>query len=70
MVPFTRAGYWRWLKLPKTIATKSSQSLFDPFNSTTGGLFWIDAKIKLNSLSAKRSGKGFKASTLINTDFK
>jgi microcin C transport system substrate-binding protein len=70
MVPFTRAGYWRWLKLPKSIATKSSQSLFDPFNSTTGGLFWIDAKTKLNSLSAKRSGKGFKASTLINTDYK
>ena len=70
MVPFTRAGYWRWLKLPRTIATKSSQSLFNPFNPTFGGLFWIDAKMKLESLSAKRSGKGFKATTVINMDYK
>lgn len=70
MAPFTRAGFWRWLKLPETIATKSSQSLFDPFNITTGGLFWIDAKTKIDSLSAKRSGKGFKAYSLINTEYK
>jgi microcin C transport system substrate-binding protein len=70
MVPFTRAGYWRWLKLPKDIATKSSQSLFNPFNPVFGGLFWIDAKTKLESLSAKRSGKGFKATTVINIDYK
>lgn len=70
MVPFTRAGFWRWLKLPESIATKSSQSLFNPFHSTQGGLFWIDAKSKIDSLSAKRSGKGFKASTIINNDYK
>jgi len=70
MVPFTRAGFWRWLKLPENIATKSSKSLFDPFNTTTGGLFWIDAKAKIDSLSAKRSGKGFKASTMTNTRYK
>ncbi len=70
MVPFTRAGYWRWLKLPKTIATKSSQSLFDPFHVTQGGLFWINAKSKIDSLSTKPSGNGFKASTIINTDYK
>ncbi|MEH6447232.1 MAG: extracellular solute-binding protein [Oleispira sp.] len=70
MVPFTRVGFWRWLKLPESIATKSSQSLFNPFHSTQGGLFWIDAKSKIDSLSAKRSGKGFKASTIINSDYK
>lgn len=70
MVPFTRAGYWRFLKLPKNLATKSSKSLFDPFNITTGGLFWIDRKLKLDSLSAKRSGSGFKPHTVINTDYK
>jgi microcin C transport system substrate-binding protein len=70
MVPFTRAGFWRWLKLPEKIATKSSQSLFNPFHPTQGGLFWIDAKIKIDSLSAKPSGKGFTASTIINTDYK
>lgn len=70
MVPFTRAGFWRWLKLPESIATKSSKSLFDPFNPTTGGLFWIDAKVKIDSLSAKRSGNGFESSSVINTDYK
>lgn len=70
MVPFTRAGFWRWLKLPQSMATKSSKSLFDPFNSTTGGLFWVDGKMKLDSLSAKRSDSGFKPSTVINTDYK
>lgn len=70
MVPFTRAGYWRFLKLPQGLGTKSSKSLFDPFNATTGGLFWIDGKQKLDSLSTKRSGSGFKPSTVINTDYK
>jgi microcin C transport system substrate-binding protein len=69
MVPFTRAGFWRWLKLPEAIATQSSQSLFNPFHPTQGGLFWIDAKNKIDSLSAKRSGKGFSASTITNTDY-
>jgi len=44
--------------------------LFDPFNPTTGGLFWIDAKVKIDSLSAKRSGNGFESSSVINTDYK
>jgi len=69
MAPFTRAGFWRWLKLPKADATKTSQSLFNPFHPTQGGLFWIDAKSKIDSLSVKRSGKGFEASTIINTDY-
>lgn len=68
MVPFTRAGFWRWLKLPKSIATKTSQTLFNPFHPTQGGLFWIDAKNKIDSLSAKRSGKGFTADTEVNND--
>jgi microcin C transport system substrate-binding protein len=70
IVPFTRAGFWRWLKLPENIATKSSTSLFNPFHPTQGGLFWIDAKSKIDSLSARRSGEGFAASTVINTDHK
>lgn len=69
MVPFTRAGFWRWLKLPKTVATKSSQSIFNPFHPTQGGLFWIDAKRKIDSLSSKRSGEGFEPSTIINRDY-
>ncbi|MFQ3170043.1 MAG: microcin C transport system substrate-binding protein [Oleispira sp.] len=70
LVPFTRVGFWRWLKLPESIATRSSTSLFNPFHPTQGGLFWIDAKNKIDSLSARRSGKGFATSTVINTDYK
>lgn len=70
MVPFTRSGFWRWIKLPTTLATKTSTSLFDPFNITTGGLFWIDDKTKMDTLSARRSGKGFKPKTLINSDYR
>ena len=70
MVPFTRAGFWRWLKLPTHVGTRASKSLFDPFNAVTGGLFWIDGKIKLDTLSAKRSGDGFPPNTMINTDYK
>lgn len=70
MAPFTRAGYWRWLKLPEPAATKTSKSIFNPFHPTQGGLFWVDAKSKIDSLSAKRSGKGFEARTIINNDYK
>lgn len=70
MVPFTRSGFWRWLKLPESIATKASISLFDPFNITTGGLFWIDDKTKIDSLSAKRSDEGFAPVTIINNVYK
>lgn len=64
-VPFTRAGFWRWLKLPESVATRSSAKIFDPFHPTHGGLFWIDRITKINTLSAKRSGEGFKSSTVI-----
>jgi microcin C transport system substrate-binding protein len=70
MVPFTRVGFWRWLRLPESIATKSSASVFNPFHPTQGGLFWIDAKSKNDSLTAKRSGEGFTANTTINDDYK
>jgi microcin C transport system substrate-binding protein len=53
-VPYTRQAFWRWLKLPPDIGTKSSDDLFDPFGGnviadsfgSTGGLFWIDANEK------------------------
>lgn len=70
MKPFTRAAYWRWLKLPKTLGTKSSDRLFDPFNIRFGGLFWTDPKTKFDSLAEKKSGDGFAPTTLINTQYK
>lgn len=70
MKTFTRAAFWRWLKLPKVPATRSSESIFDPFNIDFGGLFWIDPKMKFHSLAAKKSGDGFKPVTIINTEYK
>jgi len=67
MKSFTRAAYWRWLQLPETHATKSSSQIFDPFNSSFGGLFWINGKIKFDSLASQKTGIGFKATTITNT---
>ena len=67
MKSFTRAAYWRWLQLPETHATKSSTQLFDPFNSRFGGLFWIDAKIKFDTLATQKTHAGFEATTITNT---
>ena len=47
MVPYTRLGYWRWMKLPETnFATKTGGGLFDLFNPVSGGQFWIDRDVK------------------------
>ena len=67
MKSFTRAAYWRWLQLPETHATKSSTQLFNPFNSRFGGLFWIDAKIKFDTLATQKTHAGFEATTITNT---
>ena len=69
MKTFTRAAFWRWLQLPETIGTKSSTNLFDPFNTRFGGLFWIDSKIKFQSLAEKKSGDGFRPKSIINTQY-
>ncbi|BBO72443.1 ABC transporter substrate-binding protein [Desulfosarcina alkanivorans] len=42
MVPYFREVYWRWWRLPDPPATRTSGSLFDPFGSGSGGLFWFD----------------------------
>ncbi|MEJ2040698.1 MAG: extracellular solute-binding protein, partial [Desulfosarcinaceae bacterium] len=42
MVPYFREMYWRWWRFPTPPATRTSESLFSPFDSSTGGLFWYD----------------------------
>ena len=59
MVPYLREGYWRWIRLPEFHGTRKSETLFDPFNTMTGGLFWIDTKEKERTLEAKDSGEVF-----------
>jgi microcin C transport system substrate-binding protein len=62
-VPYSREAFWRWLKLPSDHATRTSQSVFEPFNSTSGedpgGLFWIDATEKEKVQKARLLGEKF-----------
>ena len=67
MVPYVRIGYWRWLELPDFHGTRRSDSLFDPFSSSTGGLFWINDKKKDETLNAMKQNIKFQ-SIVINDD--
>lgn len=57
-VPYTRSGFWRWLRLPEHYGTRSSDDLFAPFGSS-GGLFWIDTETKEQVESARILGEEF-----------
>ena len=74
-VPYTRAGAWRWVKLPEWLGTRTSGSLFNSqalsagiFSS--GGLFWIDADEKERTLRAKDEGRTFEPVTIVNTEYR
>ncbi len=70
MVPYVREGYWRWIRLPDFHGTKKSETLFDPFNTMTGGLFWIDTEAREQVLEAKDSGKVFDPVTIKDEHYK
>jgi microcin C transport system substrate-binding protein len=70
MVPYVRLGYWRWLELPDFHGTKRSDSLFDPFSSTTGGLFWINAKKKEETHRAMKTDTIFSPVVIIDDRFR
>ena len=74
-VPYTRAGAWRWMKLPQWLGTRTSSALFNSqalsagiFSS--GGLFWIDAEEKERTLRAKDEGRAFEPVTIVNTEYR
>lgn len=73
-VPYSRAGAWRWIKLPPWLGTRTAGSLFSPFADTGGfsggGLFWIDVDEKRRTREAKDDGEAFEAVTNINTDYR
>lgn len=58
-VPYTREAFWRWMKLPKQYGTRTSGSLFSPFDTSSGGLFWIDEEAKRETLAARKAGRRF-----------
>ena len=70
MVPYVRIGYWRWMQLPAFHGTKLSEGLFDPFSSTVGGLFWIDKKIREQTLEAMAQGIRFEPKIIVDEQFK
>ncbi|MCY4094993.1 MAG: extracellular solute-binding protein [Gammaproteobacteria bacterium] len=74
-VPYTREAAWRWVRVPKHIGTPTSGSIFNTqANSagifSSGGLLWIDAGIKEETLEAKRNGESFGAETIIQNDYR
>lgn len=69
MVPYVREASYRWWRLPKVPGTKMSGSLFDPFGSTTGGLFWYDKARHEETQAAMKEGKTFPPVTLVDRTY-
>ncbi|MGF1760515.1 extracellular solute-binding protein [Photobacterium sagamiensis] len=67
IVPYTREGYWRWLKYPTPAMTKLTEAMFSPIDLST---FWIDEKMKKETLSAMKKGKNFEPVTVIDDTYK
>jgi microcin C transport system substrate-binding protein len=70
MVPYVREGYWRWWRLPEVPGTKQTESLFDPFSSSSGGLFWYDKALHEETLDAMKSGKTFDPVTIMDETYR
>ncbi len=70
MVPYVRHGYWRWLRLPSFHGTRKSTSLFDPFSSMTGGLFWFDRDRYEETVEAMEDGRSFEPVVIKDERFK
>ena len=66
-IPFLREAGWRWLRLPDTIATRTSGEIFDPWVS---GLFWIDEDIKADTLAARQAGRKFEPVNIVDTTWR
>lgn len=70
MVPYVRQAYWRWWKLPKVPGTKHSETLFDPFGSSTGGLFWYDKDSHEETKQAMKKGRKLSPVTIIDETYR
>jgi microcin C transport system substrate-binding protein len=70
MVPYVREAFWRWWRLPPVPGTRLSDSLFDPFSSMTGGLFWLDEKLREQTQAAMKAGDVFEPLTKVDTTYK
>jgi microcin C transport system substrate-binding protein len=70
MVPYVRQAFWRWWRLPKVPGTKHTNDLFDPFDTSTGGLFWCDQALREETLKAKKKKKKLPPVTIVDTTYR
>ncbi|WP_372587287.1 extracellular solute-binding protein [Aeromonas caviae] len=73
-VPYTRAGAWRWIRLPKVPATPQSDLLYWPLDGSNsgysfGGLLWIDEATKAQTRAAIKGGQTFPPVTITDTTY-
>jgi microcin C transport system substrate-binding protein len=69
LIPYFREAYWAYWKFPKVPATRSSDSLFNPFGMGNGA-FWVDMDLKKEIKKAKRKRKKLEPKTMIFENFK
>ncbi|MBW2939161.1 extracellular solute-binding protein [Zhongshania aquimaris] len=67
-VPYTREAFWRWIRLPASYGTRTSDALFDPLGGS-GGLFWIDKDEQQKTLDAKQYGEALPTIMIIDRDW-
>lgn len=70
MVPYTRVGYWRWMKYPTPAMTKKTEQLFSVGMNSDLGTYWIDEKIKKETLAAIKQNKSFKPKVIVDESYK
>jgi microcin C transport system substrate-binding protein len=73
-VPYTRAGAWRWVRLPKVPATPQSDLLYWPLDGSNsgysfGGLLWIDEAAKAQTRAAIKGGQTFPPVTITDSTY-
>ncbi len=73
-VPYTRAGAWRYVRLPRVPGTRVSgmEGLFWPMDGypySAGGVLWIDPALKQETEAARQTGKAFEPRVIIDKTF-
>ena len=73
-VPYSRAGAWRYVRLPAVPGTKVSgmEGLFWPMDGypySAGGLLWIDPALKQETEAARQAGRAFEPRVVIDKTF-
>lgn len=63
-IPFSRAAAWRWVRIPDSAELPTSDTLF------RNGLYWIDEKMKQETLDAMKEKKSFHRSFQVYDKYK